>query len=374
MILCLNNFKDLCKKILPAVDSSELANITEIIEIIGENKNLLLKVTNKEYLVKVFMHMDEEVDFHATVNANLFLKLVSQLTTETVSLDVTDKYLLIKANGHYKLPLIFEDDKLLTIPDIAMGNVVSTFPVETTILTSILTYNSKEIKDNIGNAVQKLYYIDQEGAITFTSGACVNKFKLASPVKLLLNARLVKLFKLFTSDIVDISIAYDSLTADIVQTKVRFISDNVQITSILYCDDSMINSVPVAAIRGRADEIYPYSVTLNRDELLQTINRLLLFNAGYGSKENIKPYSKLIFDNSNLTVFDVAGNNSEVLHYLAGSVDGTYTCAIDILDVKQLLDNSTDTCVNINFGNNVAITFVRNNIYNILPECTRCDE
>lgn len=42
-----------------------------------------------------------------------------------------------------------------------------------------------------------MYYFDKDGALTFTSGACVNKFTANVQSKLLFNDRLVKLFKLF---------------------------------------------------------------------------------------------------------------------------------------------------------------------------------
>ena len=46
----------------------------------------------------------------------------------------------------------------------------------------------------VSNPIQRLYYMDERGAVTFTSGACINNFTLEKPVKILLNNKLVKLF------------------------------------------------------------------------------------------------------------------------------------------------------------------------------------
>ena len=46
--------------------------------------------------------------FHATVNAALFLKLIPQITTDNIELNIKDNLLIVRGNGTYKLPLIYE--------------------------------------------------------------------------------------------------------------------------------------------------------------------------------------------------------------------------------------------------------------------------
>ena len=61
-----------------------------------------------------------------------------------------------------------------------------------------------------------MYYVDNEGAITFTSGACVTKFDLAGDIKLLFNQRLVKLFKLFKNTKVHFTVGNTNISEDII--------------------------------------------------------------------------------------------------------------------------------------------------------------
>ena len=156
MILRIEDLKDVCNKILSAVDSSELSVLTETLELKAENKILYMSVTNREYYVKVKLDLGEDVSFHVTVNANLFLKLISQTTTDTVEITIDNNTLVGKGNGIYKLPLIYDNDKLLELPEIKINNVTSEFDISGDALVSILTYNSKEIaKGNIVRPVQK---------------------------------------------------------------------------------------------------------------------------------------------------------------------------------------------------------------------------
>lgn len=77
MIVNTVELKDLCNKIIPAVDLSEHSILTDTLEIISKNGFIEINVSNSEYHVKVKMPVNESFNIHATVNASLFLKLIS---------------------------------------------------------------------------------------------------------------------------------------------------------------------------------------------------------------------------------------------------------------------------------------------------------
>ena len=372
MILRTDSLKDVCSKILSAVDGSELSMVTDTLELKSFSDGLHLRVTNKEYFVDVKLAVEGIGDFHAAVNANLFLKLISQITTETIELAIDSNILVVKGNGTYKLPLAFEGDKILELPTIVINNVT----LETTIagdsLVSILQHNSKELlKGNIAKPVQKMYYVDEKGCITFTTGACVNSFSVDKPFQILLNSKVVKLFKLFKSGDVAFSLGYDALSDDTIQTKVSFSNGEIVLTAILSCDDTLLKQVPVNAIRGRADNQYPHSVTVSKDSLIQTLNRLSLFNAGFGTKEIVKAYSKFEFKSDAVVVWDVRKENNETVMYnnSAYSLDGDgYTVSLDVNDLKLTLESCSEQYVTLNFGDRKAVVVVRGNIKTVIPE------
>lgn len=365
MIIRSEDFRDVCSKILATVDSNSLSTLTETAELKTKGTFLFINVTNKEYYAQVKLDLGVEEPFHATVNANLFLKLVSQITTDTIELSVTDTFMILKANGTYKLPLIFNDDKLIELPTIEIRNVTASFDIDSDVLLSILQYNSKELtKGTITKPVQKLYYVDEMGAITFTTGACVNSFTLAQPIKLLLNNRVVKLFKLFKEGNVKFTLGYDAITDDIIQTKVRFENDVISITAIISCDDTLLRSVPVEAIRRRATADYPYSITVNKEGLLQAINRLLLFAPG----EALTNYGTFEFKNDSVIIHDTNKENREEIYYTNQSIEGEYSALLDFNPLKTTLETCNEPYLTIHFGNSQAIVISRGNIRNVVPE------
>ena len=371
MIIRTEVLQESCAKILNAVDSNVLSAVTETLEIKTEGKQLSLSVTNREYFVKILFGDDVDEDIHATVNANLFLKLISKVTSETIELHTDEKSLYVKCNGDYKLPLIYDGNALLELPKIGIENVSEQFDIDCALLHSIVNYNSKELgKGTISKPIQRLYYIDSEGAITFTTGACVNKFSIEMKSKLLLNDKLVKLFRLFKDTKVKVTVGHNKLSEDTVVTAVRFEAPSITIDAVLNCDDSMAVSFPVEGIRGRAENVYPNTISINKDLLMQAVERLMLFSQAASKSDLSLSIIKLIFNSDSVTVADRKGVNSESIPYTNQiSEDTHYEALIDSSDLIKTLASATNQIVNMGFGNEQAFVVSEGSVKWVIPEC-----
>ena len=180
MILKTEILKDVSQKILSSVDAKSVSTLTEIVELNTIDDYLYFNITNQEYYVSVKFKMDSPETLHAAVNANLFLKLIDKTTTPNIELSVIDNTLVVKGNGEYKIPMNADGEgNLGFLPTIELNNVVAEMDIPAETLNSLITYNSKEIQTKIiSKPVQQMYYIDEQGCITFTQGACVNNFTL----------------------------------------------------------------------------------------------------------------------------------------------------------------------------------------------------
>lgn len=363
MILQTKDFKEVCKTVLAAIDNKESSLFTETLELKAEGNNLDLNITNREYYLTAKFTLGSDEQFSAAVNASLFLNLISKLTTDTIEITKESNNIKVKANGLYKLPMIYNNDKMLELPKINIDNVTNTMSINSTILHSIANYNSKELlRGTIVKPVQKYYYVDEKGAITFTSGACVNSFELEKPIKILLSDKVVKLFKLFKPDTkVNFTMGQDALTEDIVQTKVRFATDNI-ILSAKLSDSSLVTGVPVSAIRGMADKTYNYSVVINKNNFLAAIQRILLFN-------DDSVYGVFEFDNQKVTIYDnKKDNKEEVVFNNECEALTSYSMIVNLNNFKLILDGCEDEYITMNFGDNKAVVVKKANISDIIPE------
>lgn len=359
-------FRNVCTTIKNAIDTKGVTLYTETLELKASGKNLKLNVTNREYYVSINFSLDAEETFNAAVNAQLFLSLISKITTEYVDLIIKDNYVEIVGNGAYKIPLIYVNDKPMVLPEISINNVTNQFKIKSDILISVANNNSKELIRG-GQAggirpVQQYYYLDKYGAITFTTGACVNDFTLDGDIKVLLSDKVVKLFKLFKNTTeVDFEIGQDALD-DFIQTKLRFSAGNITITMIMPGSD-LISSVPATKIRETAKADMPYSVVINRVEMLDTLHRILLF-----SKDD-NNYGKLSFSKSSLIISDWSENNSETINFKnMCNIGDEYTANININNLELMLSGSDDEYITVSFGNKKSLVIKKTNVYDLIPE------
>ena len=111
---------------------------------------------------------------------------------------------------------------------------------------------------------------------------------------------------------------------------------------------------------------YPYLYFKYR---IIAVNRLLLFSAGYGSKENIRPFSLFEFALDNIIIYDTKKENTEILKYQNDTViTEPYNMTLDLVDFKKILDGCTEQYITLNFGDGKACVIVRNAVKNVLPE------
>ena len=363
MIIWTQAIKQITNKILSSLDTSEHSILTDTLEIVSDGNMLYFNVTNKEYYVRIGIELSSKCEFHATVNASMFLKLISQITTDTVELTVTDKSLEVEGNGRFKIPLMLAFDKLLELPELTIDNVVHDFTISKDVLFSINNYNTREITGNaVSDIIRKSYYIDDKGCITFTTGACVNHFTLPDKIKLILGPTIVKLFKLFNDDDVRFEMGFNQI-GDNMQTRIKLSDSSVEVSAITYSSDGLITKFPVEAIRARADKVYPFSTTVNRNEFAQSLNRFEIFS-NYDTNTS---ECKFTFLDSNLVIENSTGDTESIK--LETPIGDTYSAVLDLYALKNIVNYSKDTTINVNFGDHEAFVFVKGDISNIIPEC-----
>lgn len=369
MLINTKEFKEVASAILLAVDE----NAADL-ELVTKNDNLRLSVTNREYYVSKIFHLDTPTDFHAVVDARVFLGLIAGITTDTFDLSIKDNTVVIKAGkSKYKTPMIYENDALAVLTPITIKNVTASMNISKDILQSILNVNSKEllkVKNIDVNPLQKLYYIDETGCFTFTTGATLNRFTLEKPIKLLLTDKVVKLFKLFNTD-ATLSYGVDALTDGSAQTKIVFSTPDTYVSAIINFDDVLLNDIqrPCAATKSYIDEKYSNYLVLSSTELSAAVGRLMLFAKNTVTNQNMRNIpAKVTFTDTELTLTD-ALENAEVVTVESGSYgDTTYSMIINLADLKLVLDSCKNEHITFNFGNHKSIIINRGSIINLLPE------
>ena len=371
MILKTKVFQDVANKVLIAADlDKNAANL----ELVAKGNSLFLNITNKEFYVSIKYALEAEEDFRAVVDASLFLSLISGIITDTFELIVSETNIVVKTGkSNYKLAMIYENDQLMKLPAIYIQNKTVEMTISNDILQSILNVNSKEIAKakkivNI-NELQKLYYIDQDGAFTFTDGACLNSFKLEKPVKLLLNDRIVRLFKLFSED-VHFSFGYDATSNGNIVTKASFETAEVYMAAKITCDDTLLNRIqgPCTATKNFINTTYDNHLVVAVPVLSAAVSRLLTFSRKSADNVEARIPAVITLKQDELTIQDAQGNIEVVTTENESHVVDGYTLRLNLYDLKMVLDSCKNEHITINCGNHRSVIIHRGTISNLIPE------
>ena len=367
MIIKTKDFQNSCKCILTAVDASSGNLVNDALEVKAGDNKVILNVTNGEYYASVSCQAGCSFgELDAVVDAKLFLSLVAKMTVADIELEIVGNVLVLKGNGEYKLPMLATEDGMLKLDKIGVGEEISSFSIDTAILSSINKFNSKELlKSGVRTNINKMFYVDETGCITFGSGACVNEFSLPSTLRILLTEKLVRLFGLFKTKDVGFTLGVVGMPNGSTQQRVRFKNDFAEVTAIVSSDAAMLDSVPAKAIRALANKSCSGVVEVDCRELFETLSRLSLF-AG----KNATPYSKFVFDKDTITVYDTTGENKEVIKLVQqANIAEPYECTLNAQDLMLTLDGVEEQYVTVGFGDHRAVVVIRPKIKNVLAEC-----
>lgn len=374
MILKTKQFQEAANKILLAVSVDKTA---ANLELAAKDTVLALRVTNREYYVAVTFKLEQPIEFRAVVDANLFLNLIAGINSEEFELTINDTNVIVKAGrSTYKLAMIYENDKLMALPVIKLDaeQITVAMPIEHEILMSILNVNGKEIqkaKRLDVNELQRYYYIDETGCFTFTTGACVNSFSLEKPIKLLLTDRVVRLFKLFNTS-AWMSYGHIVNIDQSLQPIVTFQTEDIYVATRLLSDETCIHKIkaPCDAMKKLIQEVYDHTLVVSASDMSAAIARLLMFHKNSSAKADISFVpANISFDNTEFTISDVSGDNSEIVTVENGSVTaGNYSMGVNLIDLKSVLDSCKNEHITINCGNRKSIIINRGMISNVIAE------
>lgn len=363
-----NIIKDLTSKINKGIEGEKTVRVSELLELEVINDKLILSVTNTQFYLSIELsNQVNSVDsLHVTIDADTFIKLVSKTTTDEIILDTKDGNLLYKGNGEYIFPLeLDQNGEIKTLPKIEI-NPQSTFDIMGDTLYSIYSFGSHELVNDVPvDAVQKYYYVDNLGAITYTESPYLNNFNLPVPFRALINDRLAQLFSLFRNKRVSVGISKE-VNDGLYQNKISFTCENLSLVSYLP-DDSIINKYPANECRQLQSNPYPGKVTINRALLADALDRLNIFSVKDGNVV-LKKAGKINFTNDGLEIISIVDKNKEFIPYVNKDNYYSYSCYMNLSQLQRHAKANSEVNIEVNYGNDLSIMFTKDNYAQIIVE------
>ena len=366
-----STIKDIVNKISKGVENDRNTRITELLQIETIDNKIRLSVTNTQYYLVIDINSDSGVEnFNVTIDASNFIKLVSKTTTENITLYTQDKNLVFGGNGKYIFPLeLNETGKQRLLPKIEI-TPTNTFKIKGDTLNAIYTFNGVELQKDIPvSSVQKYYYVDNLGAITFSESPYILNFSIDKEFKVLLTDRLAQLLTLFKSQNVEVGLS-NSVSGGVYQNKIVFKSENIEL--IAYTpDDTIVAKYPATSCRALQENPYPGLVKINRVELANALDRLNIFN----KSENVsfRKAGKLTFTDSGLEITSLLNKNIEVVPYVEKVDFYSYSCYMNLEQLLRHTKAGNESAINIHYGNELCLMFKKDIYTQIVVELEEPD-
>lgn len=337
-----SRMKEAVNKAIKGAGFNNLIPITSMIGIKLSAGKLRLLTTDMTNTLCIIIDKVAGDDMDITVDADKFGKLIAKTTSEDIDLSVKDDVLFVKANGTYKIPLISDEEGLISFPDVPQD--YSTPPEKWTgvKLSSIMqayNINKSALAKTLENPALTGYYCGDTVISTDANVITFNGFKMfAWDFPVLISAQQMALISLFKEE--DIKVTCDP-------ERIIFVTDTQIVEGSLM---EGVEDFPANEVNAYLDEAFTSSCKVPKDLLLSVLDRLALF---------IEPYDKngayFTFGRKGINIHSKKDASTETINYVESKDFAPFVCCVDIPMLKEQLQANPDDTVKICYGNENAL-------------------
>lgn len=333
-----SRMKDAVNKAIKGAGFNNLIPITSMIGIKLSDGKLRLLTTDMTNTLCIIIDKVSGVDMDITVDADKFGKLIAKTTSEDIELIVIDDVLSVKANGTYKIPLIADEEGLVTFPALSETKGKTT-NVKLTSIMQAYNINKSALAKTLENPALTGYYCGDMVISTDANVITFNDFKMFEQDEpLLISPQLMQLLTLNKQE--DIKLIAD-------KTLLTFIADDMVVQGAVM---EGIEDFPADDVKAYLDEAFTSSCKVPKDLLLATLDRLALF---------IEPYDKngayFTFGRKGINIHSKKDASTEIINYVESKNFEPFMCCVDIPMLKEQLQANPDDTVKICYGNENAL-------------------
>lgn len=333
-----SRMKEAVNKAIKGAGFNNLIPITSMIGIKLSDGKLRLFTTDMTNTLCIIIDKVSGDDMDITVDADKFGKLIAKTTSDDIDLSVKDDILYVKANGTYKIPLISDEEGLVTFPALSETKGKGT-NIKLTSIMQAYNINKSALAKTLENPALTGYYCGDMVISTDANVITFNDFKMFEQDEpLLISPQLMQLLTLNKQE--DIKLIVD-------KTLLTFIADDMVVQGAVM---EGIEDFPADDVKAYLDEAFTSSCKVPKDLLLATLDRLALF---------IEPYDKngayFTFGRKGINIHSKKDASTETINYVESKDFEPFVCCVDIPMLKEQLQANPDDTVKICYGNENAL-------------------
>lgn len=115
----LDKIRNLTTKAYKGVSNNRLAPVTSLMGLeFGPDGFVIRTFDGENHVVVKDRSFKTDEKSNITINAEIFKNLIDKVTTDKVGLEIKDRFLEVTANGTYRIEIVYDDDKVLTMKNV----------------------------------------------------------------------------------------------------------------------------------------------------------------------------------------------------------------------------------------------------------------
>lgn len=338
------------QKMVGAVNKVKQSNILEITKywhMVCTGDTLIMTGYDGNNHIRVIEENIKGKPFDIILRAEQFGKLVSKLSVEQTTLVPKDNFLLVKANGEYKIDLIQDEvypDFDAKVPDNEEIESVVTISMKT--IRDIAQTNKTAVSQSISDGIYVGYRLSEESAITTdTIRVCINPItieELEEPI-------------LIRPEMLDMLVTIDAEEVNLFQwgdSWLYFQSDDIEVIG-----KQLEGIEDFADISEITETEFPGEVVLNKNDVINILDRLTLFLSKFD-----KNLVTLTFTEKQLEIQTTSGS-FESIDYISiietsnksDKKAHEFSCMVNTTFIKDILAVVNEDNFVIKYGDDVLL-------------------
>ena len=327
-------------KAVRGAGNNKLIPMTSLVAIQLKEGNLTLTTTDATNYLRVRTELEGE-EFYAVVSVDILAKLVSKMTSDTITFEVTDKSLNVIGNGKYQIDIPLDDEgQPIVLPDPIGKFEEGEEPVGTvnsTTISQVLASIKSALLTTEDYPYYTCYYVGKDiiATDTYTIGSYAKGF-LEEP-------------KLISSEAMDlVGLLLDNIEIYIRDNKMLFWAKN---GCVLATIPEGIEKYQVDDLRALVVQDFDYSCKIAKTPILNLLDRISLFVGAYDNGEITLSFGKESIEVSSRYA-------TEKIAYAEEGTIGEFVCKTDIDTLTSQIKSQLGNVIELQYGKENAIKLI----------------
>lgn len=330
-------FQDMVSRAAKGASENKLIAITSMICIELKNNVLTLTTTDTANYLKVIAEKIEGDDMYAVVNVDLFSKLIAKMTSESITIKMTDNSLEVKGNGTYNIPLETDEDGPVQYPTYKFEKNGDPEIVHLTSVKNILSINKAAVAKSFETPYLCGYYMGNRIITTDGDVICFNDIKLFNEPALI-SPEMMALLSLNTEEKINCWRDNDAFL---------FETPNIVIYGVAH---DGIDQFPVREIESYLDQEFGSMCKVPKMLMQNVVDRLVLFIDQY---DNNGAY--FTFTKEGIKVQSKKSSSVELIPYQESKDFSPFMCCVDIPLLREQIDANPGEVIELWYGHEAAL-------------------